>query len=87
MPDEPPIFDPISMLDLRGPVHDQQGRELMWRRASANAEGQADFIGRDRRRFETGGLRLAQVPGDEPAQPIPELPCPSDNIVECPLIL
>jgi hypothetical protein len=31
--------------------------------------------------------RLAHVPGDEPAQPAPELPGPPGNAVERPLIL
>ena len=37
------MFDPISKLDLQGPVNDGRGRELSWRRVSANAEGQADL--------------------------------------------
>ncbi len=36
-------FDPISKLDLHGAVTDGRGRELSWRRVSANAEGQADL--------------------------------------------
>ncbi len=53
--DEPlgrPIFDPISKLNLHGPVNDGKGHELSWRRVSASAEGQADLsplIGEDPR--------------------------------------
>ena len=42
-PDGRTVFEPIAKLDLRGPVSDGQGRELSWRRVSANAEGQADL--------------------------------------------
>ncbi len=42
-PDGRSVFDPISRLDLHGPVNDGRGRELSWRRVSANAEGQADL--------------------------------------------
>jgi putative membrane-bound dehydrogenase-like protein len=42
-PDDRPLFDPIAKLDLRGPNTDGRGRELSWRRVSANAEGQADL--------------------------------------------
>src|SRR5262249_7073237 len=38
-----PIFDQISKLDLRGSVNDGHGRELSWRRITANAEGLADL--------------------------------------------
>jgi putative membrane-bound dehydrogenase-like protein len=41
-PDGKPIFDPISKLNLRESVNDGRGRELSWRRFSANAEGIAD---------------------------------------------
>ena len=37
------MFEPIAKLDLHGPVSDGRGRELSWRRVSANAEGQADL--------------------------------------------
>ena len=42
-PDGRPVFEPIAKLDLHGPVKDGRGRELSWRRVSANAEGQADL--------------------------------------------
>jgi putative membrane-bound dehydrogenase-like protein len=42
-PDGRSVFDPISKLNLHGPVNDSRGRELSWRRASANAEGQVDL--------------------------------------------
>ena len=38
-----PIFEPISKLDLHGSVNDGRGRELSWRRVSADAEGLADL--------------------------------------------
>jgi hypothetical protein len=37
-----PVFEPIAKLDLHGAVNDGRGRELTWRRMSANAEGQID---------------------------------------------
>ena len=42
-PDGAPVVDPASKLDLQAPVADGRGSRLSWRRASANAEGQADF--------------------------------------------
>jgi putative membrane-bound dehydrogenase-like protein len=42
-PDGKAVFDPISKLDLRGAFNDGRGRDLSWRRVSANAEGQADL--------------------------------------------
>ena len=42
-PDGKPVFDPISKLNLQAPVNDGRGRELSWRRVSANAEGLADL--------------------------------------------
>jgi putative heme-binding domain-containing protein len=38
-----PLVDPAGKLDLEAPVNDGRGRQLSWRRASANAEGQADL--------------------------------------------
>ena len=38
-----PLFNPISKLNLRAAVNDGRGRELSWRRFSANAEGIADM--------------------------------------------
>ena len=38
-----PLFDSVAKLDVRRPVSDGKGRELSWRRVSANAEGQADL--------------------------------------------
>jgi putative heme-binding domain-containing protein len=42
-PDGKPKIDPASKLDLQEPVDDGRGRQLSWRRASANAEGLADL--------------------------------------------
>jgi len=42
-PDGIPLLDPASRLDLAAPLADGRGRQLSWRRASANAEGQADL--------------------------------------------
>jgi len=43
-PSGTPLVDPASKLDLQAPVADGRGRQLSWRRASANAEGQADLM-------------------------------------------
>jgi hypothetical protein len=37
------LIDPISLLDAHLPVSDGQGRELLWRKVSTNAEGLADL--------------------------------------------
>jgi hypothetical protein len=42
-PDRTALVDPASKLDLQAPVADGRGHQLSWRRASANAEGQADL--------------------------------------------
>ncbi len=50
-PDGRPVLEPIAKLDLRRPLNAGRGRQLSWRRVSANAEGQADlapFVASDR---------------------------------------
>ena len=42
-PDRRAIFNPIVRLDRHGPFKDERGRELSWRRMTANAEGQVDL--------------------------------------------
>ena len=42
-PDGKAVVDPITKSDLHRAIKDGRGREVSWRRVSANAEGQADL--------------------------------------------